>query len=74
MGNAESIVMQFFESNPRDRFSRKEIIRRAVKRKIAEEDPQWADDAINALVAKNAIIIDDSGYYKLKSNDKYDNK
>ena len=64
--NAEPILMQFFEQNPETRFSRKEVSRRAVKRSVFEEEPRWAEDALNALVARGYIETDESGYYSLK--------
>ena len=67
MSDAESILIRFFQENPESRFSRKEISRKAVKRVVFEEDPRWADDALNALIARGVIEMDDSGYYSLKS-------
>ena len=67
MGDAESILTRFFQENPEARFSRREISRKAVKRVVFEEDPRWADDALNALIARGVIEMDDSGYYSLKS-------
>jgi len=64
--NAESVIMQFFEQNPETRFSRKEVSRRAVKRSVFEEDPRWAEDSLNALLARGFLETDESGYYSLK--------
>jgi hypothetical protein len=66
VSNADSILMRFFEENPEQRFSRKEISRKAVKRNVFEEDPRWADEALNALVARGLVEQDASGYYSLK--------
>ncbi len=75
MHNGEIILIEFFQSNPNDCFSRREIVRRAIKRARSEDDDvRWADEALNALVAREFVYQDDAGYYKLKSNDKYDNK
>ncbi len=66
--NAESILMRFFEENPEARFSRKEVSRKAVKRIEFEEDPRWADAALNALAARKFVEVDDSGYYLLNKS------
>ena len=67
MSDAESILMRFFQENPDARYSRKEVSRRAVKRSVFEEEPRWAEDALNALVARGFLETDESGYYSLKN-------
>lgn len=66
MSDAESILMRFFQENPDARYSRKEVSRRAVKRSVFEEEPRWAEDTLNALVARGFLETDESGYYSLK--------
>lgn len=62
----EYAVWLFLSENPESAFSRREIARRAVKRTVFEENPYWADEALNALVARGVVEVDEQGHYRLK--------
>jgi len=51
----ETLVLQFLEESPESFFSRREIARKAVKRREFEENPQWAVSAIAALLEREEI-------------------
>ena len=58
-------VMNFLRCNPGTWFGRKEIARRATKRKIFEENPNWADMAIADLLLKKIIEQDPTGLVRV---------
>jgi hypothetical protein len=62
----EYIVLMFLKSSPETWFARREIARRAVKRKIFEENAHWADVPLASLVGRGEIEHKD-GLYRLKS-------
>jgi len=51
----ETLVLQFLEESPESFYSRREIARKAVKRREFEENPQWAVSAISALLEREEI-------------------
>ncbi len=51
----ETLVLQFLEESPESFFSRREIARKAVKRREFEENPQWAVSAIATLLEREEI-------------------
>ena len=65
MSREEYAVWLFLSENPRTAFARREIARRATKRVVFEADPHWADEALNALVARKVVVIDPDGHYML---------
>jgi hypothetical protein len=60
----ENTILQFLDSNPKAEYSRREIARRAVKRRVYEENERWADGPLSALVARGLIELNDKGLYK----------
>jgi hypothetical protein len=69
MNEEEFIILAFLRASPESYFARREIARRAVKRKVYEEDPHWADAALVALLDKKLIEQDQTGLYRLKKED-----
>jgi hypothetical protein len=67
MTQEETLVMNFLKSSPETFFARREIARRAVKRNVFEENKNWADAALAALVAMKEIEQNESGLYRCKS-------
>jgi hypothetical protein len=61
--------MTFLETSPETFFARKEIARRAVKRKVYEEDPHWADAPLTLLVTMGMVEMNECGLYRLKPED-----
>lgn len=66
MNNEESIILEFLMASPESAFGRKEIARKADRRTTYEENPRWAETALDALVDRKQIEIDDSGHYHFK--------
>lgn len=65
MSQEEYAVWLFLSDNPKTSFARREIARRATKRTVFEKDPHWADTALNALVARKQVEIDNDGHYQI---------
>lgn len=62
----QQIILAFPKQNPGTAFSRREIARKALRRRVYdEENPNWADVALSALVAKALVIIDQVSCYRL---------
>ena len=66
MSSEEDAVWLFLSESPESTFSRREIGRRAVKRTVFEENPHWADEPLNALVARDMVEVTDDGHYRIK--------
>jgi hypothetical protein len=66
MNEEELIILAFLGASPESYFARREIARRAVKRKVYEENPHWADAALAALLDKRLIEQDESALYRMK--------
>jgi hypothetical protein len=62
----ESTVMNFLEETPDAWYSRREVARKAVKRKIFQEDPNWAAVAISSLLTQGLIEENVAGTIKFK--------
>jgi hypothetical protein len=60
----EQAVYDYLKANPQSAFNRKEISKKAVKRKVYEEDPNWALAAFSSLLNEELIEKDDSGHYR----------
>ncbi len=69
MNEEEIIVLNFLRTSPETYFGRREIARRAVRRKVYEENPHWADAALVALVDNALIEQDENCLYRLKKED-----
>ncbi len=68
MTDEQVLVVNFLQCSPETWFAKKEIARRAVRRKIFEENPHWADHAIPELLAVGLIEQNISGQYRLKKD------
>jgi len=62
----ESCIIDYLKGSPNDFVNRREIARKAVNRKIYEEDPHWVDAPLMALVEEDVVEQNDQGHYKLK--------
>jgi Mn-dependent DtxR family transcriptional regulator len=63
--------MDYLQGAPDSYHARKEIARRAVRRSEFEQNPRWADAALNGLIDRKLIETDGSGGCRLTSKDKY---
>jgi hypothetical protein len=66
MNEDETIVLRFLEAAPETFFARREIARKAVKRTVFEENPNWVDAPLTGLVSQRLIEQNDSGHYRFK--------
>jgi hypothetical protein len=62
----ETAIMTLLRVNPSLYLARKEIARKALSRKVFEEDPHWADAPLISLVDQDLVEQDDSGHYRIK--------
>jgi len=62
----ESQIIDFLKGSPNNYVARREIARKAVNRKIFDENPHWVDAPLSALVEQHLVEQNDSGHYKLK--------
>lgn len=60
----EAAVVEFLKANPETWYGRKEIAKKAVRRRIYEEDPHWCAAALPSLVEQRRIEQNDSGHYR----------
>ena len=65
MNNEETLVVDYLRSSPESFMARREIARKAVKRRDYEENPHWIDAPLAALLAQKVIEQDDSGHFRL---------
>lgn len=66
MSREEQAIWNFLNDYPQTAFPRREIARRAVKRKVFEEDPNWVNEPLNALAARGVVEVTEDGHYQLK--------
>ena len=58
-------IVEFLKLSPDTYFTRKEIARKARRKKEYEADPHWASAPLNALVMQGNVHKNESGLYKL---------
>jgi len=62
----ESKIIDFLKGSPNEFVARREIARKAVNRKLFDEDPHWADAPLSSLVNQEWLEQNESGHYKIK--------
>jgi hypothetical protein len=72
MTDEEQAILAYLEGSPETFFARREIARRAVKRRVFEENPHWADAPLASLVAGKLVIQNDSGHFAIKRSAAFD--
>jgi len=66
MNPEEQLILEFLRSAPESFFSRREIARKAVKRTEYEQNRNWADQPLAALVGRKLVELDGGGAYRLR--------
>jgi hypothetical protein len=61
MNDEEVLILRLLESSPDAVYSRREIARKAVRRKVFDENPNWAAASITHLLDRGEIEEDASG-------------
>lgn len=69
MTDEQVLIVNFLQTSPETWFARKEIARRAVRRKVFEENPHWADAALGELVANGIVEENPSGQFRIKKDE-----
>ena len=66
MKDDEIMVLNFLAMYPETPFARREIARKAGRRSLFEENPNWVDAPLAALVSHGLVEVNDSGQYQFK--------
>lgn len=66
MNDEQIIIVNFLGCSPETWFGKKEIARRAVRRRVFEENPHWADEQLAELIAQRVIEENQNGQVRLK--------
>ena len=70
MNDHQIIIMNFLQCSPETWFSKKEVARRAVKRKVFEDNPHWADEPLAQLVGQHLVEETQDGHVRLAQGQK----
>jgi hypothetical protein len=65
----EMAIVNFLRGFSKTYVARREIARKALKRKIFEENPHWADAPLASLVEQRLVEQDASGHYRIMKDD-----
>ena len=68
MTDHEIAILNFLRITPETAYSRKEIGRKALRRREYEEDPDWVNVPLASLVARDLVEVDKDGYYKFRKS------
>ena len=65
----EMAIMNFLRGTPELFVARREIARKALKRRVFDEDPHWADAPLASLVDQQLLEQNESGHYRVKRHE-----
>ncbi|HCL92446.1 MAG TPA: hypothetical protein PLV05_05725 [Verrucomicrobiota bacterium] len=66
----ETAIMEFLRGTPDCFVARKEIARKALKRTVFEENPQWADAPLVSLTNRRLIEQNENGHYRILKSER----
>jgi hypothetical protein len=66
MNPEERAIWTYLKDYPEQAHPRREIARRAVKRRVFEENPRWLDAPLGVLVARGVVEVTEEGHYRLR--------
>ena len=66
MNDEQILILNFLRCSPELWFGKKEIARRAVRRRVFEENPHWADEQLVELIAQRVLEENENGQVRLK--------
>ena len=69
MNDEELTILCFLRICPETYYSRREVARKSVRRKVFNENPQWADVPLASLVGKRLIERNENGLYRMKKDE-----
>ncbi len=58
--------MNFLKCNPNTCVARREIARKALNRRVFEEDPHWVDAPLASLTYQHLVEQDADGHYRIR--------
>ncbi len=65
MNDEHIIIINFLKGSPESWFGKKEIARRANKRKVFEENPHWSDAPLREMIAQHVVEENKDGQVRL---------
>ncbi|TAK92556.1 MAG: hypothetical protein EPO07_19370 [Verrucomicrobia bacterium] len=71
MNSEEQSIIDFMRQSPDAAYTRREIARKAVRRTEYEQNRNWADQPLAALVARGSVETDEGGLYHLAGRRDY---
>jgi hypothetical protein len=69
MTDEEQSILNFLQSSPQSFFARKEIARKAMGRKVYEENQNWANTPLDALLGQGQVEQNDGGQFRIYAVD-----
>jgi uncharacterized protein YneF (UPF0154 family) len=66
MSDEQVLIINFLKCSPEAWFGKKEIARRAVKRKEFEDNPRWSEEPLRELIAQHVVEENKDGQVRLK--------
>ena len=65
MNDEQVLIINYLKCSP-TWFGKKEIARRAVKRKVFEENPRWSEEPLAELIAQRVVEENKDGQVRFK--------
>jgi len=69
MNDEQVLIINFMKCSPGVWFGKKEIARRAVKRKAFEENPRWSEEPLAELIAQHVVEENKDGQVRFGKSD-----
>jgi hypothetical protein len=70
MNDEQIIIINFLRCSLETWFGKKELARRAVRRRVFEENPRWADEPLTELIAQGLVEENQTGQVRLKEGER----
>jgi len=68
MTDEQVLIINFLGTSPESWFGKREVARRAVKRRLFEDNPRWAEEPLSDLLMKNLVEENSDGLVRLKKD------
>jgi len=68
MTDDEIQIVTFLRGAPESDFARREIARKAVRRKVFEENPHWVDVPLASLLSKGIVEKQENGLFRISKD------
>src|SRR5579859_7170908 len=70
MNDEQILILNFLRCSPETWFGKKELARRAVRRRVFEENPHWADAHLMDLIVQGFVEEDQNGQVRLMEDER----